>query len=323
MRDLVRTARAGIVCMAAAVLVAGLTGCASKASSDSSSASSSGNKASGEIDGKGRQLVLFTFNEQGGPYVTAFNNAAKAEADRLGFKLKVIESPLDPSVQASQIQQYLASGQKPAGFLRWPLDSKAGIVQNRQLSQVAPVVQLNSFPVSDEEREYIKAFCCQTDVAIAQNAAAMLTEVRDRLKSQGVKFHSDKGNLVLMGAAAGYTGSDIRLASLIEALKAKPFNVLATLNSPDSGTQGAFTVMSQQLPTLKRDGVDFIFSNNDAEAVGIIKALRQAGLEPGKDVWIVSGDCSPGVGSANEEAGAVEGVSIASPQIEGPLSIEQ
>ena len=53
-------------------------------------------------------------------------NGAKAEAEKLGYKLKVYENTFSQPEQDQQVQQYIASGAKPAAIIWWPWVARRG-----------------------------------------------------------------------------------------------------------------------------------------------------------------------------------------------------
>ena len=85
------------------------------------------------------------------------------------------------------------------------------------------------------------------------------------------------------------TGTE-RLKGFEEATKDEPFNVIHLeygANRPETG----YEIGSQVIPHYKGQ-FDFLFVSNQQAANGIIRALKENGITPGKDVYIVSGDCS-------------------------------
>ena len=75
-----------------------------------------------------------------------------------------------------------------------------------------------------------------------------------------------------------------------EVTKDEPFNIIHLeygANSPETG----YEIGSQVIPRFKGQ-FDFLFVSNQQAANGIIRALKENGIEPGKDVMIVSGRVS-------------------------------
>ena len=63
---------------------------------------------------------------------------AEDEAEKLGYKLTVFQHNFSQPEQDQQVQQYIASGAKPAAIIFWPWVADAAINDVRQLSRLAP-----------------------------------------------------------------------------------------------------------------------------------------------------------------------------------------
>ena len=310
-RGVRRTALVAAVAGAAALVV----GCGGS-SEDEANAS-----ASGSLKGNGKQVVFFSLQRAASPYIGTLQDAAKQQAEDLGYKIKIVETPFDQSVQNQQAQQFVASGQKPAAILWWPLIAPAGVNATRSLSRVAPVFQINTFPRTPEDRRFIKGYAGVSDIALGREAGRMLKELREAKRAAGVKLHSEGGNVIYFGAPAGSTAGEDRLTGFKEETQDEPFNLLGVENS-DLTPEDTLKVASQTLPKYQRQGVDFIFVFNTFGAVGLFKAMNQLGMKPGNDrneVGIVTGNCS---GDADQVArGEMFGVGLQSADIEGRLAV--
>jgi ABC-type sugar transport system substrate-binding protein len=64
---------------------------------------------------------------------------------------------------------------------------------------------------------------------------------------------------------------------------------------------------------------DFLFVSNQQAANGIIRALKDNGIAPGKDVYIVSGDCSGSLEAVKN--GETFGTGIQPAAVEGALAV--
>ena len=98
-------------------------------------------QGTGKIEGEGKELVMYT--------ITASNiyganqiKGATAEAAKLGYKLTVFQNSFSQPEQDQQVQQYIASGAKPAAVIFWPWVADAALNDVRLLSKLAPVIQL-------------------------------------------------------------------------------------------------------------------------------------------------------------------------------------
>lgn len=310
-----RTAIVGAV----AALGGTLAACGSSSGNAvSNNAPANSGAGSGSLKGAGKQVVLFTVGVSQ-PYVVDLNNTIASVGEQLGFKMKVVRAPLDQAAQNQQVQQYLATGQKPAAFIWAAPNPAAGISSVRMMSRIAPVIQVNSKPVTPAEIQYVTAYAGQNDFGIGTNSGELAMQARAAIKRAGAKLHDPRGNLLIVAAFPGLTGADIRQQGFMAATKSAPFNVLATVPTNDFATAGAYAAASQVIPKYKPRGIDFVWALNEDEAIGVIKALRQNGLTPGKDVTVIAGDCSHAKGLSTLKDGSVYGLTLASSQVEGKL----
>jgi ABC-type sugar transport system substrate-binding protein len=254
------------------------------------------------------------------PFTAGVEAGVKEEAKRLNFTVKIIETQnLDQTAQDGLVRQFVASGAKPAAFLFWPSNAAASAGSVRLLSKVAPVIQIDN-SVHSSEKPYVVAYAGGNAEKIGGDVGKLVTELRTSLLASGVKLRGgDKGNLLDLNFPAGYQPGIDRAAGLKEELAAAPFNVLGEEPGNFYATQLAYEDALRVLPKYK-DDVDFVIVPTTSAGAGVAKALVQLGRTPGKDVWILAGNCD-----ANPEpilTGDVAGASILAPEAEGRLSVD-
>lgn len=271
---------------------------------------SSGDQASS------KEIVFFGLTTQN-PYIAQQTDSAREEAKKLGYTLRSVTNNFDAAQLQQQIQQEVASGTKPAAYIIFALDQQAAINQARQLSQIAPVFQINQ-SVAPEAFEYVKAYVGPDDVLIGRTAGETLMSLRDSLISKGVQLHSPKGNLLAISAEPGLETTKLRWQGLSEALKSAPMNVLENSDCC-SDPENAYNRASQLVPKYKSQ-LDFVFTQSVDSAAGVVKALKENGLTPGKDVWVVTGNCG-GLASLLE-SGDVYGAGAQLPNVEGAAMVQ-
>jgi ABC-type sugar transport system substrate-binding protein len=286
--------------------------------SDDTSTSGGGEeqqKGTGKLDGGGKQLVYFSLSSSNS-YIAEHNKQAKAEAAKLGYKMKIFENNFDQAQQDQQVSQFLASGQKPAAILWWPNNSQAGINATRQLSRIAPVVQTNQL-LLPEGRKYVKFYVGVNDKLIGTDSAKNLIQAREEDRKAGKKLNSKEGNLLIFRFAEGYLAGDDRTNAFLAETKSDPFNVLLTEPMPTPDAQSGYKAASALIPKYKSQGIDYVFSNNNNSLVGIARALKENGLTPGKDVQLSGGDCSGNMEPFKK--GEIYGSVLQPPGVEGKL----
>jgi ABC-type sugar transport system substrate-binding protein len=286
-------------------------------SSGHSSATGSGS-ASGSTNGHGRQIVFFS-QTHATPFTAGLEAAVNSEASRLGYTVKIIETPdVDQTTEDGLVRQYVSSGAKPAAFLYWPANASASAGSVRMLSQVAPVIQIDN-SVQPAEEQYVVAYAGNNNVQVGANVGKLLTTLRQSVKQSGHTLHSAAGNLLILNFPAGYQPGIDRTTGFKSATSADPFNLLneefGNYYAPQLAYQGAL----QALPKYK-SSVDFVVVPTTSAASGVAQALAQNGLTAGKEVRIVAGNCD--AGNSVIRKGNVYGASILSPQAEGRLGVD-
>ena len=117
------------------VVAVGLAACGGDDDSGGGDSGGGGTPAArGSIQGDGKELVMFTMTSSN-VYGANQINGAKAEAEKLGYKLKVYENTFSQPEQDQQVQQYIASGAQPAAIIWWPWVRDAGLNSVRQLER--------------------------------------------------------------------------------------------------------------------------------------------------------------------------------------------
>jgi ABC-type sugar transport system substrate-binding protein len=114
-----------------------------------------------------------------------------------------------------------------------------------------------------------------------------------------------------------FTGT-ARWQGFTKVTKGAPFKVIHTeygANDPDTG----YKIGSQVIPKYKAQGIDFIYVSNQQAANGVIRALKANGIRPGKDVYIVSSDCSGSLTAVKN--GATFGTGLQPAAIEGTVAV--
>lgn len=302
MRRLV--AKWSLVAVASVVTCVALAACGS--SEEDSAVRSEG---TGSLDGGGKEIVLFG-QTRATPFIALFDKAAEEEARRLGYKLRIIETPdVNQTTQDGLVRQFLASGDKPAAIIWWPANAKAASASARLLSRVAPVFQTD-VSVLPESKPYITAYAGGNHVVVGENAGKLLMELREKVRADGAKLHDPRGNLLMLNFPPGYQPGIDRSAGLRKATESEPFNILHEESGNYFAPQPAYQNATQLIPKYK-DKVDFVYVSTTGAAAGVIKALAENGLKPGKNVYMVAGNCS-GIADSLLN-GEIYGASLQSP----------
>ncbi len=261
-------------------------------------------------DSKGK-IVVFIISSTN-PYIGQWEKGAKAKADELGYEIKFIENNFNQSEEDNQVQQQLSSGEEVAGYIWWPFQNAAGIASLRALKQSgAPVVLTNQFPIKGSE-EFWTAYAGANDFLSGKTAAEMLLDAC----AKSTTTTCDKGFIIRF--PAGYSAGDDRVAGFQSVTDGK----LTTLDIVPSGgfmEDDGYKVAAQIIPAHK-EGLTWIYTENDSMAAASTQALRENGLTPGKDVYVVGGTCHGD--PTHVVNGDLVGTAIQSGYFEGWLAVQ-
>lgn len=272
----------------AVALVAAVTAAGCGSSSSAGTAGTAGTAGAGGADSGGSKEVVYFSPATKFPYILAQHKGLETTLDRLGYKLKVVSNDgADPAQLSTQIQQFLASGEKPAAIILFGLDPKAGVTQAAQLSRVAPTFGINYEPPK-EAFKYLKAYVGLDNTLIGRESGKAAIQLREKLAADG-KLHDPKGNVLYISGIPGSPTAVLRKKGFDEATQSAPFNLLQYIEA-GADADSAYKVAAQLIPKYKSD-LDIVVTESNLTASGVIRALKQNGLTPGKDVWIVSGNC--------------------------------
>lgn len=309
--------------LSAAVVVCALAlslgACGSSSGSDQGGAAARAKVAgTGSLDGQGKQIAIF-LPSSSNVYIAREEKGLKAAAEQFNYSLKIFENNFDQTAEDQQVQQFIASGVKPALILWWPSNDEAALNSLRLLSRVAPVIQFNQRLLKAQE-PYVQAYAGVNDLALGVAAGKEALLARDQAKKDGVALHSASGNLIEFRFPTGYQAGDDRQMGFATATDAAPFKTLR-VEPMTAGldAQDGYTHASQILPQYKSAGVDFIYAHNLDSANGIVKALEENGYQPGRDVQLVAGNCAGN--TANLRSGKIFSAGFQAPVMEGELTL--
>lgn len=309
-----RTRALAALVLSAAIAIS-LAGCSS---GDGASASGAEVKGTGKVEGDGALLMVF-MPSTSNVYLKAAAESIKTEADGLDYKVKIVENDFDQTEQDQQVQEWLATDEKAAAVLFWPASAAAATNSIRQLSAKAPVIQWNQAIQPDAE-DYVAAYAGVSDIGIGVEAGKNAMAALDEVKADGFKFHGPGGkpNLVEIRFTAGYAAGDDREKAFADET-GDAFNILAVEPGPTVDAQGGFAAASQVVPQYLSQGIDFIYAHSNDVANGVVQALEQNGLKPGKDVIVITGTSSGDL--TNLKSGKIWSATLQPPVIEGQLVV--
>lgn len=251
--------------IAVVAVVVALAGCATTAAAPSSS-----KKAGG--------LISIIVNDPANPYWTAEGNAAKAEAEKLGYTANVSAHKGDTKLESDLIDTAITN--KSVAIVLDPADADGsiGAVQKAKTAGI-PVFLVNS------EINKVGLALGQLVSNNAQGAALGATEF--------VKVTGGKGNYVELKGKPSDNNAATRSNGYASVLSQYPTLKLVGQEVANWDTKEAHDKM-QTLLTAHPD-ITAVIAGNDTMALGAIAALKEAGRT---DVIVGGFDGSPDAAAA-------------------------
>lgn len=282
------------------------------ACSGSPSASPGAKGAGGDLPSSG--TVQFFGQSRENPYFGLNVDGAKSVADEHGWDVKYVESTSQEEQDAA-IQQMLVQGEKPLGVILNPISGQAAVASEMAIKAAGiPLVILNQVPRSDQ-KDLFDAYAGVNDVGSGETAAKILL---DGAKKAGVKL----GDGLIVNTVAGHTAAQDRVKGfLAELAKASPSSkVLDDVTSGGFLEAEGYNIGSQVIPANKGK-ITWVYGVNDALALGAIRAAKENGLVPGKDVLFIGGTCMNSKTNKAVLDGDLVGTAVQSPFVEGAAAM--
>lgn len=245
----------------AVVLTASLTlvGCGGGDDSEGSSGQEEGSSQEGITVGYAGYTVA-------NPFFAGIAQGLEQGTEKHGYELLETNAEGDPSKQLSDIENLLVQG---IDYLTMtPIDAQANIpaVRNAE-EQGVPVIS-----IADAAPEAPGEIVIQQDHTEAAELAAQA--IVDFLED---RYGSPRGNVVNIMGLAGVPATPERDEGLKNVLSEYPeINIVA---SADGGYETDVAAQAMSNILQGESEIDAVFSANDAMAVGVISAIRNAGLE--------------------------------------------
>ena len=182
-------------------------------------------------EGDGKDLVLFTMTASN-VYGANQIKGAQEEAEKLGYKLTVFQNNFSQPEQDQQVQQYIASGAKPAAAIIFAVGRRRRDQRRAPALHGRPGDQITQEP-NEQSWPFVKAYAGANQILIGQIVGEMLLKAReDAAQGRGMKFKSQEGNLLVFQHPEGEKTGTERWKGFEEATKDAPFNVIAPSTAP-------------------------------------------------------------------------------------------
>lgn len=225
----------------------------------------------------GKTVVGFSQSEStSNPFRATETKSIEDEAKRLGVKLIERNANADVNAQNSQIEDMIAQG------------AKALIVAPENSDGLGPALaqaKAKKIPVLTIDRTVTGTACSDFIAFIGSDFYGQAQIAADDLAGAT----GSKAQVAILQGTPGNNVSADRTKGFTDQLSAKypGMSVVASQTGNFDQTDGQ-KVMEQLLQA--HPGINAVYAENDAMALGAIQAIKSAGKTPGKDIKIVSID---------------------------------
>lgn len=236
---------------------------------------------------------------------TSFSESVKAEAEKRGINLKFSDAQQKQENQIKAIRSFIAQG----------VD---GIV-------VAPVVETGWKPVLVEaKRAGIPVVIVDRNMALDDDSL-YLTRIASDFVEEGRKaarwlMDATQGNcdIVELQGTVGATAAIDRMQGFNEIIaEYENANIIRSQTGEFTRSKGKEVMEAFLKAENGGEGICAVWAHNDEMAIGAVLAIKEAGLDPGDDILIVSVDAVPDIFKAMADGDTNATVEL-SPHMGGP-----
>ncbi len=257
------------------------------------------------VDGDRPLVIGFSQVGSESSWRTAFSDSVRAEAAKRGIDLKFSDAQQKQENQIKAIRNFVAQG----------VDA---II-------VAPVVETGWKPVLTEARRAgIPVVIVDRNMSLDDDSL-FLTRIASDFVEEGRKaarwlMDATDGNcnIIELQGTVGATAANDRMAGFKEVIVAyEQANIVRSQTGEFTRSKGKEVM--EALLKAEQGGKDIcaVWAHNDEMALGAVLAIKEAGLDPGDDILIVSVDAVPDIFKAMVDGDTNVTVEL-SPHMGGP-----
>ena len=277
-------------------------------------------KDSGKSGG-GDKKITMGFSQIGAEseWRTANTESIKKAAEEAGINLQFSDAQQKQENQIKAIRSFIAQGVDIIAFVPIVETGWDTVLKEAKDAKIPVVVVDRDVKLADDSLYVAKI---GTDsVKEGQNVFKWLDEYMKK-NNKTPRAGGDQFQVVVL---EGTVGSSVAIRrqegfknAMAESADGKKFNILASQTGEFTRQKGQ-EVMESFLKS-DRDKIDVLFAHNDDMALGAIQAIEAAGLQPGKDITIVSIDGVKGIFQAMIDGKA--NCTVECNPLQGPLLME-
>ena len=254
----------------------------------------------------GKYVVGFSQMESDNPWRLAETKSLKDEAAKRGYELVVTDAQGQTAKQVSNVEDLIARRVNLILLAPREYEGLAPALQAAKEAKI-PVILVDRAAAGTPGEDYVTLL------------ASNFVEQGKRAAEWLAKKTNGQAKIVELSGTAGASVAKDRGDGFREGIKAYPGMQIVASQTGDFSRAAAQRVMQNIAQSLGKQ-ITAVYAHNDEMALGAIEALKAAGLQPGKDVTIISID---GERAALEAIDRGElGATVESNPRFGPLAFE-
>ena len=237
-----------------------------------------GTSASVEGVGSGgrKKVVGFSQMENNGPWRIAETKSMSDEAARRGYELVATDALSQTSKQFSDVEDMVARKVDAIFLAPREYEGLTGALEAARQAKI-PVFLIDRAAAGTPGQDYV--------TFIGSN----FVEEGQRVGEWTVKNTNGKAGIIILEGTAGSSVALDRNKGFLDAIKSSPdMKILAS--QPANFTRASGQKVMENLIQAHGKNITVVYTHNDEMALGAIQALKAAGMNPGKDVKVVSVD---------------------------------
>jgi ribose transport system substrate-binding protein len=278
--------RVSLVLGAVAAAAAFAVGCGS--SSDSSGDNTAASGASGGSKADGAKIAVFYQN--GSSYGVSTYEASQAAAKKLGVSVTGFNGDNTPQTQSQQMQDAITTG-KYKGFMIFPLNAQALKPQVAAANKAGIKVATSDFTFGDLESQIELSATPGLVTTVGQSIGEQQEAFAESIRQACAKKVGEGNpcNVAFMVGLTNFPTDTLRINYLKKTFATGPIKLKLT-------PPGQYDTPTSQKVALTYFGsnkdIDVFHSFGDQMSAGVITALNQLKITPGKDILVLGAGAS-------------------------------
>ena len=224
----------------------------------------------------GKYVVGFSQMESDNPWRLAETKSLRDEAAKRGYELVVTDAQGQTAKQVSNVEDLIARRVNLILLAPREYEGLAPALQAAKEAKI-PVILVDRAAAGTPGEDYVTLL------------ASNFVEQGKRAAEWLAKQTNGQAKIVELSGTAGASVAKDRGDGFREGIKAYPGMQIVASQTGDFSRAAAQRVMQNIAQSLGKQ-ITAVYAHNDEMALGAIQALKAAGLQPGKDVLIISVD---------------------------------